>query len=386
MTERGESRDVEALRLEGFEVVVVSLALQQSVASAGRTDADVTKMFLRVLTTQADGWGECSAYRGARFEDPTLAEVETNLVDRVLAKVVASCRGGVLLAGRAVFDTLAPRSPAERSAVAAVEMAVFDAELRSQSRSLASLIGAARPAVRSGAMVGIPTGRDTGALRESVAIALQSGAARVRVKIQPGWDHLPLGSLRAAFPDAVLQADANGSFEPRAARELVSLDSYGLACLEQPFEPRQLDAHRDLAAAMKTPVGLDETLSSPRAVERALQARALEVACLKPGRIGGLMATARAAASCARESVPCFVGGFFESGLGRCANAALAGRPEFSMPADLGDPSSYLVANPFSYLECSDGVVTLSTEPGVGSTLDEKAMGPLVAHRRRFGA
>ncbi len=65
--------------------------------------------------------------------------------------------------------------------------------------------------------------------------------------------------------------------------------------------------------------------------------------------------------------VPCFVGGFFESGLGRAVNAAVAGRPECSLPGDLSDPDTYLEGNPFSYLECAGGLVRLASAPGIGA-------------------
>ena len=85
-----------------------------------------------------------------------------------------------------------------------------------------------------------------------------------------------------------------------------------------------------------------------------------------------------AAEACAEAGVECFVGGFFETGLGRCVNAALAGRAEFSLPGDLGDPDRYLAANPFAYLPEESGTVRLSDAPGLGAELRP---GVMAAHR-----
>ena len=108
------------------------------------------------------------------------------------------------------------------------------------------------------------------------------------------------------------------------------------------------------------------------------------MACLKPGRLGGIVATRAAHAACSEAGLAVFVGGFFETGLGRSVNAALAGRAEFGLPGDLGDPDRYLVANPFSYLECGDGTVRLSDAPGVGAELRPQVLAAQQVHVRRL--
>jgi O-succinylbenzoate synthase len=269
-------------------------------------------------------------------------------------------------------------SVGEQSVAGALEMAVLDAELRSASRSLASLLGVAHREVGVGDVVGIPPEHDLGALIDAVGAALDEGARRVRIKIEPGWDHEPLSAVRERYADAVLQADANGSFEPGAAAGLRGLDTYGLRCLEQPFVAEDLQSHRALAESMSTPIALDESLWSVARVRDAVQAGACRVACVKPGRLGGVFAAIAAAEACAEAGVECFVGGFFETGLGRCVNAALAGRAEFSLPGDLGDPDRYLAANPFAYLPEESGTVRLSDAPGLGAELRP---GVMAAHR-----
>ena len=76
-----------------------------------------------------------------------------------------------------------------------------------------------------------------------------------------------------------------------------------------------------------------------------------QVACLqhKPGRLGGLRATRLAHAACVAAGVPVFVGGFFEAGLGRASNLALAARlsqDATGLVGDLSDPASYLHDRP----------------------------------------
>jgi O-succinylbenzoate synthase len=68
---------------------------------------------------------------------------------------------------------------------------------------------------------------------------------------------------------------------------------------------------------------------------------------------------------CTEAGVGAFVGGFFETGLGRSANAALASVAGFTLPGDLSAPSSYLVDDPFTYPPVVVGRVAVPENPGI---------------------
>ena len=114
------------------------------------------------------------------------------------------------------------------------------------------------------------------------------------------------------------------------------------------------------------------------------------MACLKPARLGGVRATRAAHAACAAAGVPAFVGGFFEAGLGRSSNLALAARlsqDATGLVSDLGDPAEYLAVDPCGYPTVRDGWVRV---PG-GAGRRERARRPrcwqqLDAQRRWFPA
>jgi o-succinylbenzoate synthase len=262
-----------------------------------------------------------------------------------------------------------------RVAGAAIEMAVLDCELRVAGESLRSRLHLAPGGVRAGAMVDIPEDRQVPTLLDAVALCASAGYRRIRVKIEPGWDSLPLRAVREQFPELDLQADANGAYQWGATGEagataLVELDPLGLLCIEQPLPPADLPSHASLAELLDTPVCLDESLTSPRRLREALRYGACEVACLKPARLGGIFATGQAHDLCAGEGVPAFVGGFFETGLARAANAALAGLPGFTLPGDLSNPAGYLAEDPCGYEGPFDGVVEPPAGPGVGRLPD----------------
>jgi o-succinylbenzoate synthase len=216
---------------------------------------------------------------------------------------------------------------------------------------------------------------------DEVGELVRQGVRRIRLKIQPGWDVVPVAVVRESFPELLLAADANGSFT--LDDEVERLDPYGLAYLEQPLSPSDLAAHVELAQRLSTPICLDESLTSPRRVTDAIRYGACAVACLKPSRLGGLWAARQAVQDCEQAGISAFVGGFFETGLGRSANAALAGLPGFSLPGDLVAPDSYLVADPVGFPRVTNGQVTPPDSPGVAPLIDSGQLEEWIVARER---
>ena len=385
--------DPPALTLAGVELVRVDIPFRTRLGTAAGVHELRTLLFIRVVANEGEGWGECAALAGGTSVDPELATVERMAADTAIPRLAraAAARAGRLPSGPEV-PQLFGTSPPDRVLAAAFEMAVADAELRAQGRSLAQSlqIGNGFESMPVGAVVGIPPGHDSAVLREEVDRAVATGAARVRLKIEPGWDIDPVRTVHAAHPDLALQVDANGSYRAADAVELLSpLAYFEVVCVEQPLPAADLVAHAQLATQLRLPICLDESLSSPRRVRDALRNGSCAIACLKPARLGGLRATRAAHAECAAAGVLAFVGGFFEAGLGRAANLALAarlGQDATGLVGDLGSPAEYLSVDPCGYPPVVDGWVMVPTEPGVGRWPDAAVLDRLGVRRRWFPA
>lgn len=369
-------------RLEGVEVRMVELAMRRPIGTAVGTHTRRPVVFVRVVTDGPEGWGECGALAGGTAVDPDVGVVWEALVSRIVPSALARAAGGDGHVAPAWATVLDDADAAGRFAGAALEMALVDVELQVAGRSLAEWLGA-DPVVDAGTLVGVPDAGSeaarAGAVVGEVAEAVARGFRRVRLKIAPGWDVVPVRAVRERFPDLLLQVDANGAYRLGGdgaddARVLAGLDPFGLACLEQPLVPGDLAGSVELRRLLATPVGLDESLTSLGRLAGALRAGACEVACLKPARLGGLGVARTAQAECRRVGVHAFLGGFFETGLGRVANAALSGLPGFDLPGDLGPPADYLVDDPFGYPELDDGRVVLPVEPGLGAGRPKQAL------------
>ena len=382
------------MRLAGVELVQVDLPFRQAIGTAAGVHRLRPLLFVRVVTEEGEGWGECAALEDGTAVDPTLRAVEQAAVELGVPRLyeAAAARGGELPAAAGVAQ-LFGGTPVDRMLAATFEMAVADAELRAAGRSLADDLGVGEGfrALAVGAVVGIPDGRDIAALRREVDAVVEDGAARVRLKIEPGWVVEPVRTVRAEHPDVVLQVDANGSFSAGAedVALLSRLADYDVLCIEQPLPPADLVAHAQLARVLPVPICLDESLSTPRRVSDALRNGSCAMACLKPGRLGGVRATRAAHAACAAAGVPAFVGGFFEAGLGRAANLALAARlsqDATGLVSDVGDPADYLAVDPCGYPSVRNGWVQVPAAPGVGNPPDGTVLEKLEVRRRWFPA
>jgi O-succinylbenzoate synthase len=382
------------VRLEGVELVRIEVPFRTDIGTAAGVHRVRPFLYVRIVTDEGEGWGECAAMASGTAVDPPLDEVHAAAVDRGVDRLrVASAARRGALPNAAEVPQLYASSAVDRMLAATFEMAVADAELRAVGRSLAEALGTGPgfEAMPVGAVVGIPSGHDLDALRTEVDKAVAEGSARVRLKIEPGWDTEPVRLVRGDHPELVLQVDANGSYrqQPDHVAALSRLADFGVLCVEQPLPPADLVALAALARDLPVPVCLDESLSTPRRVRDALRYGSCAVACLKPARLGGVRAARAAHAACAAAGVPVFVGGFFESGLGRAANLALAARlsqDATGLVSDLGDPAGYLALDPCGYPDVVDGWVHVPAAPGVGRAPEAATLDRLEAQRRWFPA
>jgi O-succinylbenzoate synthase len=152
--------------------------------------------------------------------------------------------------------------------------------------------------------------------------------------------------------------------------------------IEQPLEREDLVRHAALQKRLRTPVCLDESITS---VERAQDMIALgsgRIINIKPGRVGGFSA-AIAIHDVARTSgIPVWCGGMLESGIGRAHNVALAALPNFTLPGDLSPSARYWqqdIVIP-EWTMSADGLVDVPFDTiGIGVRVDRDRIDNLTA-------
>ncbi len=278
-----------------------------------------------------------------------------------------------------VGGTLAPFI-GHRMAKAGLELAVLDATLRAQGVPLAAALGAVRDRIPSGVSVGIQ--RDPAELVDAVGGYLAEGYRRIKIKIAPGRDLADTAAVREAFPGIPLQVDANSAYTLADADTLATLDDFDLLLIEQPLQEDDLVDHAALARRLRTPICLDESITSAKAAADAIALGAAAVVNIKAGRVGGYLEAVRVHDVSRAADVPVWCGGMLETGIGRAANAALAALPGFTLVGDVSAADRFyrrdVVTDPISL---DDGHVRVPTGPGIGVEVDRDALDAFTAER-----
>ena len=347
------------MRLEAVELRRVRLPLVRPFVSAAGSSDSRSSLVVRLLTDGPDGWGECVALDEplytAEYVDSAHHVTRHHLVPRLLAAPEVGGADVARLLGAVQGHPMAK---------AALEMAVLDAELRAAGVSLAARLGATRPAVDCGVAVGIAPSLD--ALVDEVGGYLAQGYRRVKLKVHPGAEVDQVAAVRERFGDVPLQVDANGSYSVEQWPLLAALDPFDLLLIEQPVAVDDLLGAAEVARRIRTPVCLDESITSAAAAAVALALGARSVVNVKPGRVGGLLEAVRVHDTCVAAGVPVWCGGMLETGLGRAANLALAALPGFTLPGDLSGSDRYFTRDLTEPFVAVDGRLPVPTGPGLG--------------------
>ena len=352
------------MKLEAVELRRIRMSLVDPFETSFGVQTERDILLVKAITSEGQGWGECVAMEEPVYSSEYVDAAQHVLINHLLPRLFE--KPSVAAADVAGF--LRPVH-GHHMAKAAIEMAVLDADLRSRRESFAHYFGAVRSAVDCGVSVGIH--RTIPELIKTVGGYLDQGYRRIKLKIKPGWDVEPVRAVRERFGDVPLQVDANTAYSLADARHLAELDAFGLLLIEQPLPEDQVLAHAELAKVVRTPICLDESITSEQAAADAIQLGACKIINIKPGRVGGYLEARRIHDLCLKHDVPVWMGGMLETGIGRAGNVAMAAMPNFKLPGDTSASKRYYhrdITEPFVLV---DGRLNVPQGPGLGVNVDQ---------------
>ncbi len=367
------ARPAAPVRLDAVELRVVHLPLVSPFTTSFGTETVREAIVVRARTADGDGWGEIVTQQAPLYSSE-YTQGAWDVAQRFLVPALLDA-GSSASGGLSPEDVSAVLEPfvGHRMVKAGLELAVLDAALRAEGRPLGEYLGATVDRVPSGVSVGIQ--RDPAALVDVVAGYLDEGYVRIKIKIKPGRDVADTAAVRDAFGAIALQVDANSAYTLADADTLAELDRFDLLLIEQPLQEDDIVDHAALAARLRTPLCLDESIVSAKAARDALALRAAAIINIKAGRVGGYLEAVRVHDLCREAGVPVWCGGMLETGIGRAANAALAALPGFTLPGDVSASSRFyardIVRDP---IVLEDGYVRVPTAPGIGVEIDPVAL------------
>lgn len=259
-------------------------------------------------------------------------------------------------------------------AKAGIEMAIWDLYGKTTAQSLQKMLGGKQKKVKVGVSVGLQESPKM--LVQVVEEYLSDGYQRIKIKIKPNRDVADTSAVRSAFPDLLLQVDANSAYSLREIDPIRQLDDFGLLLIEQPLADDDLWDHRELQKHIKTAICLDESILSVRHARQALDMQACRIINIKAGRVGGLSEAKAIHDYCIKLGIPVWCGGMLETGVGRASNLALASLPGFVLPGDISATSRYY---PWDITEetfnlNNDSTIDVPELPGLGVNVDPVAL------------
>lgn len=208
---------------------------------------------------------------------------------------------------------------------------------------------------------------------------------RARGYLARGFDHLKvrlgINDLAAdrdfllrlrdlAGPAVHLAIDINAAWPAAAVdRGLQALAEAGIAYVEQPFAADDWAAVAAFAAGSPVPIMLDETVSSPAAVDRLIAAGWRQLAHLKIVKLGGIDRVVACGRRLKAAGIGVMVGQMNEGGLATAAavHAALALNPAHAELYGADD----LADDPVSGISYQSGTVRLDGTAGLGVAFDD---------------
>jgi len=359
--------DLKKINIRSIELRRIALPLVTPFRTSFSTETHRDILLVRVETDDAVGWGECVSGNEPLYSNEYVEGSQQVMIDHLIPRLFAFRSRA--MSAHDVAQILRPVKD-HRMAKAALEAAILDAQLRENNVSLATHLGSIHELVPSGVSVGIANSLDE--LVATVGGYLDEGYARIKLKIEPGWDIEPVRLIRKTFGDHVpLQVDANTAFTREDGPLLAQLDPFNLLLIEQPLPEDDITGHALIARQVGTPICLDESIVSSHVAIDAIERGACSIVNIKAGRVGGYLEAVRIHNVCQQRGVPVWCGGMLETGIGRAMNVALAGLPNFTITGDISASERFwkqdIVQQP---IRLEAGQVRLPSGSGAGFEIE----------------
>jgi O-succinylbenzoate synthase len=371
-------------RVEAITLREIRLALKEPFRISSGVQSHRRILLVRLAGEGIESWGECVAGEHPNYSpettDTAWLAIRDWLAPRLLGQRFAN--------PDSVWPVLDRNVRGHNMAKAALEMAAWELAARAAGRPLAELLGGVSRRIPVGVSLGIQESPE--ALAAKAAAALERGYQKIKLKIEPGSDVEFVRAVRRALgPQAPLMADANNAYRLEDAPRLAALDELDLLMVEQPLAWDDLLRHAELQRRLRTPICLDESITSPERAADMITLGAGRIVNIKPGRVGGFHQSLAIHDLCALHGVPVWCGGMLESGIGRGHNVALASLPNFTLPGDLSPSERYWerdVVEPEWTMDREGWVEVPRDRPGIGVTADRERIDALTVRREELRA
>ena len=303
------------------------------------------------------GWG--NAAPDPHVTGETAEEVVRTIGDRWRPLLLGADARRIQL----LWHQLRSAAPAEPTALAAVDIALYDLLGKAAGLPLVQLLGQARDQIATSLTLSIePLDRNLDRTREFCAAGVRL------LKIKCGLDlEDDIARIRAirevAGPSLLLTLDANQGYDiDQSLALLAAVEDCGIAFLEQPVPAADREALRELVARSPIPIMADESVLQARDV---LETPA-PLVNLKLMKTGGITGALQCNAVAEARGIPVMIGCMDESHISMAAASHLALALRNVAWADLDGHLDLVDDVARGAPVFSQGMISVPSAPGLG--------------------
>ena len=315
------------------------------------------------------GWGEQRALPSWSYE--TTESITTTVRHHIAPLLLGRNPLNLNQIQESIYQTLKPAvSNGHPFAKAAVDIALHDLQGKILEVPLHTLFGGKRhDTLRLCYALSIDTPEIMGLKAKALA---PCSCFKVKVAGTPAEDEERLRAVHEAAPDAKLWIDANQSYTPTNALELLKrvADIREIYCMEQPVASQDWFGMKRVREDASIPIAIDEGCFTYFDLAKIARLECADAVVLKVCKSGGLNACLKSVPIAEANSLELLGSGLTEAGIGFIASVHLFSTLDLVLPAELNAPA-FLETMAVSGIHIHDHVVTVPDGPGLGVTPDE---------------
>ena len=365
------------MKIEKLELREIQLPLRHPFETSFGTTTHRRILIIRAFDSSgAFGYGECTAP-----EDPFFNHETIDTAWFIITKFVGPILQAAKIESAEQTNGALARIRGNRMAKGGVETAIWDLEARLKQKPLWQHLCGTQAIINSGVSIGLQS--NINSLLDKVTTEVEAGYQRIKLKIKPGQDLELVDAVRKKYPNIKLTVDANSAYTLGDMGVLKELDRYNLLLIEQPLTAGDLVDHAKLQRELKTPICLDESITTLNDARHALELGSCRIINIKLGRVGGHTEAKLIQHYCADRDIPVWCGGMLEAGIGRAHNIAMSTLRGFVLPGDVSASKRYweedIIEPPVEVSQ--EGTITAPSGPGIGYQVNEKRLESLTVRR-----
>ncbi len=352
------------MKITKCEVWPVTLTLEEPFTIAYSTMQHAVNYFVRIDTDSGISGFGCSAY------DEEVTGENEHTINRALNDIaVPLLIGEDPLSLGSLLDRLHTHIPHDPTAMASIDMALYDILGKKAGLPLYQLLGGARNAIRSSITIGIqPVDEVVKKAQQWVKRGYETLKIKGGVSVQEDIEKLI--KIREVVGKRVhIYFDANQGYSIEDALKcLQTLHTIGAQFIEQPCNKQNLQAFKILRERSNAlvPIMADEAILGPEDVLKVISAGGADLFNIKLAKTGGIRRALQLDAVATAYGARTMVGCMDEAGLGVAAGLHVALSSPNVAYADLDGHVEFIDDPTYHAVKIVDGYVYPNDVPGLG--------------------